>query len=43
MRDGIRHFGASTNFDLFIVQNSVNNGRHKSDIIDELGNKSKCY
>ena len=41
MRDGIRHFGASTRFDLFIVQNSVNNGRHKSNIIDELGNKSK--
>ena len=38
MRDGIRHFGASTRFDLFVVQNSRNNG-NETRVIDELGNK----
>ena len=38
MRDGIRHFGASTRFDLFVVQNKHTSGE-ETKLVDELGNK----
>ena len=41
MRDGIRHFGASTRFDLFIVENTNNSGKHETKVIDEIGTSHK--
>jgi len=43
MRDGIRHFNASTRFDLFIVENTDNRGKHETLVIDEIGKSHKMF
>lgn len=38
MKDGIKEFGASTRFDLFVIKNKENkSGKYKTHVIDELG------
>jgi hypothetical protein len=38
MKAGIQEFGASTRFDLFVIQNTVSK-KHSTLVIDELGNR----
>lgn len=38
MQEGIKQFGASTRFDLFVIQNAENkDGKYKTTVIDEIG------